>query len=374
MRGQRVERARDVGFAVVQFDNGGTYAATSINESFRLDRPTGSLFANGLASAFQDGRWSLQGMLGGSRISAALPTSGRLAKFARTIRGELGLVATSTAQQGFMPTLQLTGQAKLHFQAEDGAARLGAMIARTFDGVGWRTTVIGEAGGWWQVREHSVVSLTSTPMQLQFGDLLGDHEVSWSETRGRWQYDFSLGGRFGEAARSTVFWGSASVAWPVYRDLYMTASAGNYPVDLIQGLPGGRYMALALRLPEGRWPRKPPAPVSAPKPLIPPRLVLPTSEPLALVIGPPLDSLEIREIRVWAPGVRRVELLADFVDWIPVPLIRQPNGEWQGYYYVRAGMHRLNLRLDGREIAVPRNLPAVEDEFNGRVAIIVVRP
>ena len=68
-----------------------------------------------------------------------------------------------------------------------------------------------------------------------------------------------------------------------------------------------------------------------------------------------------------------MELLADFVDWVPVPLIRQPNGEWRGYYNVSAGLHRLNLRLDGREIAVPRNLARERDEFTGDVGLIVVR-
>ena len=90
-------------------------------------------------------------------------------------------------------------------------------------------------------------------------------------------------------------------------------------------------------------------------------------------MGEALDSLGIREIRVWAPGVREVEMLADFVDWIPVPLIRQPNGEWQGYYRVSPGLHRLNLRLDGRELAVPRNLARVRDDFSGEVGLIVVK-
>ena len=144
-------------------------------------------------------------------------------------------------------------------------------------------------------------------------------------------------------------------------------------MDLIQGLPGGRYVALALRLPNGKWPSLRPRPVPVLPPRPPERPELPTTEPLTLVIGPALDSLEIREIRVWAPGIKEVELLADFVDWIPVPLIKQPNGEWQGFYYVKQGIHRLNLRLDRNELAVPRNLVTLQDEFNGQVGVVVVR-
>lgn len=207
---------------------------------------------------------------------------------------------------------------------------------------------------------------------MQFGDLLGDTEAGVSWVRGRTTWDWLMGVRLGEAAKGTVGWGSLSVSWPLRGGLLGTASLGKYPVDLIQGLPGGTYMAVAMRLPNGRFPslRTPPRPAAPPPP---PRPELPTSEPLTLVIGPALDSLEIREIRVWAPGVREVELLADFVDWIPVPLVRQPNGEWQGYYYVKAGLHRLNLRLDRRELAVPRNLATVRDDFNGQVGLIVVR-
>jgi hypothetical protein len=105
----------------------------------------------------------------------------------------------------------------------------------------------------------------------------------------------------------------------------------------------------------------------------PERPELPTTEPLALVIGEALDSTNIREIRVWAPGIREVELMADFVDWIPVPLIRQPNGEWQGYYRVPPGLHRLNLRLDRAEVAVPRNLARVRDDFSGEAGVVIVR-
>lgn len=369
---QAPTRRRDVGFAVVEFDNGRAYAATTLNESLLLERPTGSLLANGLLSIFHDGRWSMQGALAGNRYSEPIALGGPLARWFKDLRGELALVSLSTAQQGLMPTLHLAGQVRLHVTSPTAAARVGASVARTFDGVEWRTTVIGEAAGWWQLTPRASLSVTSTPMQLQFGDLLGDHEASLNLSRGRSTYDFSLGMRAGEADKGTVVWGAASATWPVLRDFYVTAAIGTYPVDLIQSLPGGRYVTLAARLPGARWPsfRRRPAPLPPPRPTRP---ELPTTESLALVIGPALDSLQLREIRVWAPGVRVVELMADFVDWLPVPLDRVGVGEWRAYYHVTAGAHRLNLRLDGREIAVPRNLPTVADEFSGAVGVVVVR-
>jgi hypothetical protein len=366
-------RTRDVGFAAVAYDNGQTFGAATLNETAILERETGSIVANGLLSLFNDGRWSMQGLLAGSRVSSPMVPGGVFARLFSDLRGELVLSSAATAQYGFMPTLRIDGETRLHLSAERYAARVGATLARTFDGIGWRTTVIGDFGGWWRGGSTTVVSATWRPMQLQFGDLLSDTEGAVSWVRGQTTFETSGGVRLGEAGKGNVGWGSLSVSWPLRPGLYVAAAIGSYPVDLIQGLPGGTYMALSLRLPEGKFPSLRSRPVRAVPPPPPGRPELPTTESLALVIGDALDSLGIREIRVWAPGVREVELLADFVDWIPVPLIRQPNGEWRGFYRVQPGLHRLNLRLDGREIAVPRNLPAQTDDFNGRVGLILVK-
>ena len=364
-------RTRDIGFAAVAYDNGRSFGALTLNETAVLARETGSIVANGLLSLFNDGRWSMQGLLAGSRVSSPMVPQGMLARWFDDLRGELVLSSAATAQYGFMPTLRVDGESRLHFSAERHAAHLGASLARTFDGIGWRTTVIGDVGGWWRAG-GALVSATTRPMQLQFGDLLSDTEAAVTWVRGNTTWETSAGIRLGEAGRDNVGWGGVSVSWPLRAGLFASAALGSYPVDIIQGLPGGTYVAMSLRLPNGRFPSlraRPPRRLAPP----PSRPELPTTEPLALVIGDALDSLGIREIRVWAPGVRDVELLADFVDWIPVPLVRQPNGEWQGYYRVAPGLHRLNLRLDGRELAVPRNLPSGVDDFNGQVGLILVR-
>lgn len=368
---QRI-RTRDVGFAAVSYDNGRTHSALTLNETTVIERPTGTLTANALLSLFDDARWSMQGFIAGSRQSTPLAPPGRLGRWFSGLSGELGLVAAATAQQGFMPTLQLTGETRLHLTADDYGTRVGAALARTFDGIGWRSTVLGELGGWWRVTPRTVIGATSRPMQLQFGDLLGDTEGSVTWLRGSTTWDATAGVRLGEADKRTIGWGSLSATWPLRSGLYGTVTVGSYPVDLIQGLPGGSYAAMAVRLPNGRWPGRARA-VPPPVRTIPARPELPTTDPLTLVIGEALDSLGIREIRVWAPGVREVELLADFVDWIPVPLVRQPNGEWQGYYRVAPGLHRLNLRLDRREMAVPYNLARVRDDFSGLVGLVVVK-
>lgn len=365
-------RTRDVGFATVDYSNGLTLGALTLTETLALERPAGSLFATGLVSLFNDGRWSMQGGITGSRFSAPMAAGGILRPWFRAVRGELSVNSMSTAQQGFMPTLQLLSQARVHLLADNYALRGGAALSRSFDGFAWRTTVLGDAGGWARVGA-ATVSVTLTPMQLQLGDVLGDNEAAISWSRGRVTYDASLGIRVGEAQRQTDAWGSLTATWALRAGALATASVGSYPIDLIQGLPGGRYVALALRLPTGgikALRRAPPRPLAPPPPERP---ELPITERLALVIGPSLDSLSLREVRVWAPGIRTVELLGDFTEWVPVPLIRQPNGEWRGYYHVTPGIHRINLRLNRDEIDVPVNLARVKDEFSGDVGLIIVR-
>jgi hypothetical protein len=248
----------------------------------------------------------------------------------------------------------------------------GASLARTFDGTLWRTTVLGEGSGVLH-RGNTEYRLVFTPMQLAGGDVMGDWESGVSFPWRQMAAEATLGVRLGEAQRKTVGWGSATLVVPWRDDLIATFSLGSYPTDLLQGLPGGRYVAVNLRLPRGRWPWVRPKVILPPAPTRPEPPALSFTDRLSLAIGAPYDSAQLREVRVWAPGVQKVELVADFTQWIPVPLIRVGAGEWHGYYHVTPGAHRLNLLLNGTELDVPANLARVTDDFNGAVGLIVVR-
>lgn len=344
-------------------------------EAIGLARPGGDLGGGWLFSIFSDGRWSTQGDLVGTRSSPPVSLSPRWRPLFANVRGEVALNGGASAQQGLMPTMQLQASTRLRFESLPGTRRmnLGAAVARGFDGFNWRTTVMGEGSGTVFVGQGEY-RLTFTPMQLSGGDVMADWEGGAAFPLGRLSVDASLGVRLGEAQRGTTGWGAFTVVVPWRDNLITTISIGSYPADLVQGLPGGRYAAVNMRLPRGRLffgahkpvvVRQPPPPEYHPP--------LPVTDRLALTMGAAYDSLGLREVRVWAPGIGKVELVADFTQWIAVPLIRVAAGEWHGYYQVLPGSHRLNLLLDGVDLDVPENLVRVNDDFNGATGLIVVR-
>lgn len=371
VRAQAPVRTRDASFAVVSYDGGLTAGAMTLYDAVIVANERATRAGFSLISLFQDGRVSMQGGLEAARRSAAIPLVPQLARWITAIRGEVLADATTTIQTGFMPTAALTGRARVRFERDDQGGHAEAGVSRAFDGRIWQTVLRGEARAWMR-RGIMVASLRTTPMQLGIGDMLVDHEGLLEWFAGRAIMSTSLGVRLGEAERGTRGWGGITATWPVFVDAWATASIGSYPADLIQNLPAGRYFSLGVRLPNGRLPtvRRPPLPPPPPPPRTPD---LPVTARLALVTGPAYDSTNIREVKVWAPGARVVELMADFVDWLPVPLIRQPNGEWRGYYHISPGLHRVNLRLDGVDIDAPVNWATEKDEFLGTVALVLVR-
>jgi hypothetical protein len=364
-------RTRDASFAVVRYQNGLTNGALTLYDAVAIINDRSTRAGYSLLSIFDDGRVSMQGGLEAAKRSAAMPVGTAFQPWFTAVRGEMLLDAATTIQTGFMPTAALTGRARMRFERDDQGGHAEAAVARAFDGRFWQTVLMGEGQAW--LRRGGVLGvLRSTAMQLGSGDVMTDNEGQLEWLAGRGVVATSLGVRLGEAERGTTGWGGVTVTWPVLVDAWATVSLGSYPADLIQNLPSGRYAAFALRLPHGRLPafRRPPPLPPPPRPRTPD---VPVTLRLAMVTGPSLDSTHIREVRVWAPGSRVVEVMADFVDWIPVPLIRQPNGEWRGYYRIEPGLHRVNLRLDGVDLDVPLNWPSEKDDFLGTVALVLVR-
>jgi hypothetical protein len=205
------------------------------------------------------------------------------------------------------------------------------------------------------------------PQQLQNGDLMSDFGATIDHTLGTVSFSGTFGWRTGQADRVDLGWVSLGATFPINARLLATASVGNFPADLLQRLPGARFISLSIRLPS--------------------RSVFPRRDDRSSVNGRPVASTDgiilriastdsaraTRIVRVRAPASERVEIMADFTDWTPVALVKTPEGVWEITVPVTRGAHRLNVRLDGGDWLVPTNVARVTDEFGGVVGLVLVR-
>jgi hypothetical protein len=368
-------RTRDASFSAVEYEDGRFASALTVNQSRFITRERSSTLADAIFSVFDDGHWSMQGQLSGTRYSKPISIPELVIPFARdyyvpffrAMRGEMSLGLTGSAQQGLMPTIHVLPQARVHFLDLERGMWAGGGFARTFDGEAWRTTLLGDIGGWIR-RGGTVVSASLHPQQLQNGDLMSDAGATIEKTIRGVSLSGTLGARVGQASRVDVGWVSVGATFPINRRLLATAAIGNYPADLLQQLPGARFISLSVRLPSRTtFQRRDDD-----------RVVATAQLPVAtdgVIFGiTTADSVKGgRVVRVRAPASERVEMMADFTDWEPIPLVRTPAGMWEANVDIPPGQHRINVRLDGGDWVVPTNVARVTDEFGGVVGLILVR-
>ena len=82
-------------------------------------------------------------------------------------------------------------------------------------------------------------------------------------------------------------------------------------------------------------------------------------------------TAETRTVRIHVPSARTVEIMGDFTDWEPRVMTRN-GAAFESTLRVPSGTHRVMMRIDGGEWRAPANTPAVDDDFGGRVGLLVV--
>jgi hypothetical protein len=209
-------------------------------------------------------------------------------------------------------------------------------------------------------RGPMVDTLSSGPASEQYRVdriALTDAVLSGSWRFRSFDFDASLGRRFSRSAPETTIWG-LSASREIAPTLALVAAAGRAGSDPVTSVPGARYFAIGLRLKVG-------APAL---PALPARTASDEAAPFR--IGPAVAAG--REIVVQAPAAETVELAGDFTDWKPVALRRWGEHAWRALLPVAPGLHRLAIRIDGGEWHAPPGTRAVESEFGGQVAEVVV--
>jgi hypothetical protein len=187
-----------------------------------------------------------------------------------------------------------------------------------------------------------------------------DAELGLELARGPLRVAAAAGGRVGDLTRRAESWVRAGADLRLDARTSLSVAAGRVAGVPELGSTSAPFVRFALRLtPRG------PAPAAAP-----------------LLPAPPADAGEAfgvrsagerRTLRIRIPHAARVELKADFTAWEPLMLAPGDEpGTWEATLSAPPGTYRVNVRVDGGEWTAPPGLLDVEDEFGGRVGLLVL--
>lgn len=155
-------------------------------------------------------------------------------------------------------------------------------------------------------------------------------------------------------------WASAVATFWITSQIAAVAGAGRQPASPAHGLPARSYANFGMML--AYWPIS--------------RRTVPVA-PRVTVAGftihsAPEDTLGERTIIVRAGGIERLEVMGTFTGWEARPLTRFGRDHWELTVPISAGIHEINIRMDGGKWRPPPGLPTRRDGFNGEVGILVI--
>jgi hypothetical protein len=157
--------------------------------------------------------------------------------------------------------------------------------------------------------------------------------------------------------RAVTWWALEGRLW-ISEQVGLLASGGYQPPDGSLRTPGGRFLKVGLSAALPRGGRESAATLPAPR-------------PRAVELTPLADGFQ--ELVITAPGAREVEIMGDFTDWLPVPLVAAGGGRWRLRIRLLPGAYGLNVRYDRGAWVVPAGLPVMTDDFGGEAGVLLVR-
>jgi hypothetical protein len=149
-------------------------------------------------------------------------------------------------------------------------------------------------------------------------------------------------------------WGQVRMELMLAPAIRVEAAAGRYPRDLT-GFTDGLFLQGGLRVAFGA--------ASPPRPLLP-------ASPVGVTR---VDDGSVRLTLQFAATPTELAIAGDFSAWTPVPLRRQPNGDWTVTLALDPGVHTYALIADGTW-TLPDGVTGIDDDFGGTVGVLVVQP
>jgi hypothetical protein len=351
----------DLGVSAVEYEGFLASGAAFLNPAIHYDAPSLTLGAQGSLLLFESGSHILQGALAGAW---ATPRAGRW-------RGELsgsgGVNSYVTSDSGFPAYGHALGRVRVHYGAPLAGAWLGGATGRSFFGAAGATPVEVAVGAW-AVRHRVAGGATATGTWLAdtaYLDVVGS--LRWVHTL--FTASGSAGFRTWSDGGGSGVYGEASIEVPLWKRLALLLAGGRYPSDPVRGVVAASYVSAGVRVTAfGTTPDAQAAFDAYRRQLEFTTEASPTHPRLEL--GE--EAVDGRSLRIVVPGAVSVEVAGDFTDWEPVPLSHRYGDTWEIRLPLRPGVHRLNVRVDGQRWVVPQGLRSEEDEYGGRVGILVV--
>jgi hypothetical protein len=278
------------------------------------------------------------------------------------------------------------GDARLQLSSATSGLALGLGSGHTFASSGTQPLSRVEAGGWsrlgridfgfWLKRTglvapgSTIQSTDGTPRDtLGVGGsvggerrLLQDHytdvEASIGWSRGSLALTAGAGRRIGKAFRYTTW--HVQAQYQLTNRVALVASTGQFPVDVVSGLPAGGFTTLSMRLD-----------LRNDQPVVPRSAAFRVRDARSGFSAVATeDGTQLILVRL--PGAAAVELMGDFTNWSPVLLVPGEDNTWRLRMRIPAGIHEVNVRMDGGPWQVPPGLTQVDDGFGGKVGRFVV--
>src|SRR5687768_4852918 len=366
----QVVGALGAGTGRVTYDDAPRATVVSVTPAVLFEGERTTLSAAGSFTRFDGGIWSAQAIAAGSRFSEPRGA----------FRSELSAQLETNSHRGTLRTGLLLAQGRGHLlSTSDRGVWLGAGAGHVWRSPTGGTVVRADIGGWAQLGDatvrvtaaHNTVQTSTSTVTVE-PSLLADANstrntvvskgtaqyldteahVAWS--RARVAVDAAAGRRTTRDGARTNTWLLGGSVMLTER-LALVGATGANAFDVVQGLPGGRYATIAIRLT--------------------------TRAGGALELR---SRSTARDLETWreqdgtvllvvhAPRARRVELMGDFTDWRPLVMRREGDDRFAARISLPAGSYRINVRVDGGTWLAPPGTTPVADEYNGAAGLLVV--
>jgi hypothetical protein len=355
--GAQTRASLDAGASYVEYSGFLPSASFSLTPALRAAGERYSLLARGTWLRFESGNNSVQGLLAGSLFVPAT----------HSLVAEVGTELGASRYQDFARFSHALGRARLQLRrAGTGGAWIGGTLGSAASDSG-RQTVAGVAAGVWLANSDVTVAFAGA------GTFTEDRSYADLETTirharpGGFEAEATVSGRVGDRFNDPGPFLEATVTIPLITNTALVLAGGRYAADPVRGNVAGDYVSAAFRL-TAPFRRRLPLTMAIPKD--PATEDTGTAVAALVEVRPGRGSARTLVFRV--PGATRVEIMADFTDWVPTPLQATGADRWSISLTVTPGRHRLNLRLNGGPWIVPVGTMLMADDFQGAAGAVVI--